>query len=382
MRIALLLLLLPQFLFAQRRVSELPDILRESSGLAHASKSTLYTINDSGNKPILYEINMEGKIVAEINLKDFDVENEDIESLAEDLLYLYVADFGNNMNRRKDLTIYKISKAQLRRGWGKAQEIHFVPAEQKKFPPEPEDLQFDFEGFFATSTELVIFSKNRTEPLDHYTRIYYLSKNPGKQKVAASDSVYLQGKEHFDSWVSGADYNPNKNLIALLSGPTLHMLAKNAEGRWLDFPIWMGVTQKEAVLFGRENTIYCTDEINRLSSGKLYEYDYTRWLQTFNTYKETPAKISKQVSKRQVLTVSIWYLQDLECEVVATAPNGKELDRHHFKSKYYAREFEGDEAILQSKTLLYPVSHWPLGQVKVEVRHPMGTVEQIVNVIP
>lgn len=377
------LLFLPTFLLSQSRVAELPNVLNESSGLAKASPTSLYTINDSGNDAILYEVDLNGTLINEIDLEEFGIKNKDIESLAQDLLYLYVADFGNNMNRRKDLTIYKISKAQLRRGWGNAQQIHFIPNEQQQFPPKDARLQFDFEGMYATHTELVVFSKNRTEPMDGIARMYRLSKNPGTQRVTASDSVFLQGNGQFEQWVAGADYHPGRNIIALMSGPQIHMIVKDAQDRWIDLPTWCGITQKEAVLFGSNFTIYATDEVNKMSTGKLYEFDYELWFKALEDYRRAPVNIVQtSLTQNEKLVVKIDYMRNLQCPVTVSDSRGNVLTKEVFQSKYYPRNLGEKENIIQKKALLLPASEWPIGEITVKVEHPMGTLIKSVTIRP
>ena len=79
--------------------------LDETSGLEIINKQ-LVTINDSGNDPVLFYINESGNILDERKLNC--CKNNDWESLAADSDYVYIADFGNNYDTRKNLSIIKI----------------------------------------------------------------------------------------------------------------------------------------------------------------------------------------------------------------------------------------------------------------------------------
>lgn len=370
-------------IFAQHTTAQLPQEINESSALEWATDSSLYTINDSGNDPVLYEIHHDGRLLRAIDLDDFGLDNRDWESLAQDALYLYIGDFGNNRNTRKDLVIYKISKAQLRRGWGSATEIKFRCGEQHGFPPKPSSRQYDFEGFYATSTALVVWSKNRTEPCNGYARKYVLSKNPGNYTVFATDSVYLQGESLFEQWVAGADYHPGKKLTALLSGPNIHFLVPDASGTLVDLPVWAGISQKESVVFGEGTTLYVTDEVNHLSSGKLYTYDYAPWLAALSSYREQPAKVlQKRVKRTEKLVLSIQYMSAITAPITITNEAGKIVHSETFNSKYYPRLLGTEHTIIQGKTLVLPVSDWGLGKMTVRIDHPFGAVSQTVTLVP
>src|SRR3712207_6165966 len=81
--------------------------VKESSGLELAPDETAFwTHADSGNPPKIYRVNTAGKL-----LQTYDIPNTtnlDWEDLAKDNQgYLYIGDFGNNSNTRKDLRIYR-----------------------------------------------------------------------------------------------------------------------------------------------------------------------------------------------------------------------------------------------------------------------------------
>ena len=85
----------------------------ETSGLAPYTNDVWITHNDGGGEPELYFFSQtDGHIVG--NLKLNGAENVDWEELAFDQNgHLYVGDFGNNLNRRKELVIYKLKPEQI-----------------------------------------------------------------------------------------------------------------------------------------------------------------------------------------------------------------------------------------------------------------------------
>ena len=94
-------------LFSQEVITDiaLSKKLDETSGLEIVN-NTLITINDSGNKPVLFYLDKKGNILNERKLDC--CKNNDWESLAADKNHIYIADFGNNYDTRKNLSIIKI----------------------------------------------------------------------------------------------------------------------------------------------------------------------------------------------------------------------------------------------------------------------------------
>lgn len=93
-------------------VCELPDEAYESSGIVFFD-GLLWTINDSGNDPVLYGIDTNGGVLKrEVRVNNAD--NHDWEALAQDDNYIYIADNGNNAGQRPVFSVYQISKDSLK----------------------------------------------------------------------------------------------------------------------------------------------------------------------------------------------------------------------------------------------------------------------------
>ena len=94
-------------LSAQEIVSkiELPLYINETSGLEYY-KDYLVTHNDSGKDPVIYYLDKKGKFSFK---RSFDsLTNNDWEDLAADKDFLYIADMGNNFDKRDNLRIIKV----------------------------------------------------------------------------------------------------------------------------------------------------------------------------------------------------------------------------------------------------------------------------------
>jgi hypothetical protein len=99
-----------------RKICDLKDTrIDESSGLAasrrYAKEQLLWTHNDSGGEPTLYCINMAGETVADANLQG--AQNIDWEDIGISGQWIYVADCGDNRERRPNITIYRLHEPEL-----------------------------------------------------------------------------------------------------------------------------------------------------------------------------------------------------------------------------------------------------------------------------
>ncbi len=89
----------------------LPDEVSETSGLIYYDNA-LWTINDSGNAPILYKLSPEtGEVLQRIQIAN--ATNKDWEDLAQDEEHIYIGDFGNNMGKRSKLKILILEKNNI-----------------------------------------------------------------------------------------------------------------------------------------------------------------------------------------------------------------------------------------------------------------------------
>lgn len=185
---------------------KLPSELKEVSGLYIKNQNEFWWHNDSGDEPILYQTNAKGKLTQTIIFDK--IKNIDWEDLThDDKGNIYIGDFGNNRNARKDLKIYiyHLENKSL-------DSIEFTYPDQTQFPPPSEQCNFDMEGFFWYKNQLHLFSKNRLNVGNGFTKHYTLEDQPGKQDAILKDSIYLKNRV-----VTAAAISPDCKTIALLS---------------------------------------------------------------------------------------------------------------------------------------------------------------------
>jgi hypothetical protein len=188
---------------SKRRV-RLPKMLNEISGLTRTSDVKLWALNDNGNAPALYQLDSNTGKILEIKL--LPIPNRDWEDLTTDANgRLYIGDFGNNNNKRRDLRIYRYDP-----GSGNIDSIVFAYPDQKQFPPpHQQQWNFDCEAFVWYGDSLHLFSKNRFVG-NFYTKHYILPDKPGTYSAILRDSFLLP-----DRVVTGAALSPDQRILAL-----------------------------------------------------------------------------------------------------------------------------------------------------------------------
>lgn len=255
-------------------VMDIPMALTEVSGIVYNAQDDLFwMVNDSGNDPILYGLNIEGEIIKEIRIN---AENRDWEDLTSDPNgNIYIGNFGNNDNDSKNLSIYKISKDSIEanRNPITPEIIAFSYPEQLEFPPKKKKRHFDCEAFFFFKDSLYLFTKSRAPKSRGLTKLYQLPTKAGFYSAKYLDE--FNGCERSGCWITSADINRDGSKIALLNEKGAYFFSGfdntnffKGSSRYLDFN---HSSQKESICFKNDSTLYITDEYLGVSGGNLYE---------------------------------------------------------------------------------------------------------------
>jgi hypothetical protein len=159
--------------FSQIRKSfRLSSELKEISGLESINDTLLVAHNDGGNDPLLYVLNQNGQILKTCLINN--VKNTDWEDLTkDDKGNLFIADIGNNANKRKKLRILKIAiDSVLLSDWATPVIYSFSYPDQAEFPPSSENFHYDAESLSFYNDSLWIFTKCRSLPFDGKSKVY------------------------------------------------------------------------------------------------------------------------------------------------------------------------------------------------------------------
>ena len=231
-------------------ITKLPKNLGENSGMVTIVDSTIWLIEDHGNKDEIYKVDFKGNLLKDLKVKN--AKNHDWEDLARDENgNTYIGDFGNNSNKRKDLVIYKIPNPEIEAGEKiDAEKIKFSYQDQKDFPPEVAELNYDAEAFF-----------------------YKVPAVQGEH-IAQLIGKFITCKKDVICQVTAADISDDGTKIALLGYGKLWIFT---DFKWDDFSkgkmktIDLGATtQLESICFLNNDTLLLSDEERGNTGGNLY----------------------------------------------------------------------------------------------------------------
>ena len=231
--------------------------VEESSGLALGPEpGTFYTHGDHGNDPVLFLINWQGEVLREVDVPT--ARNEDWEALTtDDRGRIYIGDFGNNGQQRRDLCIYRFDPAQPS---ALPPQICFHYADQTQFPPmHKEDYNWDCEAMVWRDGQLYLFSRDRGQ--SRTCRIHCLPDRPTSSDAQVA-AEYL-GQYELPGQVTDAALSPDGHTLALLSQQKLFFISitpdslLDGEVKVVPLP---GVSHAEGLVYADAHTLAITTE--------------------------------------------------------------------------------------------------------------------------
>lgn len=254
-------------------IAQLAKELKEISGIAY-SNNLIYAIEDSGNENQVTVLDTLGKTERTIFLNN--TQNIDWEDLTFDTKgNLYIGDFGNNDNTRKDLAIYKIDKSNLQ---GKTADIAYTITfdypEQKDFPPKKKDLMYDAEAFFEYQNFFYVFTKNRSKDFDGKSYIYKIPNTPGHHHAQLIKTINTCS-DYQNCAITSAGISPDGSKFVLLSHSKIWLFdnfstEKITNGTMTELNL-NHFSQKEAICFKNNNSLFIADERVKKTGGNLYQ---------------------------------------------------------------------------------------------------------------
>jgi len=250
------------------------DHLDEISGIEYDKNGNLWALNDGGNSPEIHHIDSLGNIQRSIRITN--AKNIDWEDMTQDDFgHFFIGDFGNNLNIRSDLTIYKIENPiDIKEDSTKAEIIKFKFNDQDIDDKTESRKNFDLEAFIYYKGHLYLFTKNRNKPFDGYTNLYQMGDFASNQNAKLINRFKTCTSDMYLCWVTSAALSPDKTKLALLSSDKMWIF-KN----WTDNDFFSGevqeidlgmVTQKEAITFYNDSIVILADEKFKGIGGNLY----------------------------------------------------------------------------------------------------------------
>lgn len=201
------------------RIALLPEEVKETSGLAERH-GRLWTINDSGNRPLLYRLSENGREI-DRRIRPLGAINVDWEALAQDETHLHILDCGNNRGNRDWLQLYSVRWQDL----DAASDGANVPARRVNFRfadaervVRLHDHDNDCEAATVVDGKIWVFTKNWA---DTHTRHYILDPEKPDQELLS------QGRYPVHGLITAADYDAETGMLVLL-GYTVRRFSSRA----------------------------------------------------------------------------------------------------------------------------------------------------------
>ena len=261
--------------YSNKFISVSPS-LHEISGIEFDKAGNLWAINDSGNSTEIHQIDSLGNINRSIKITN--AKNIDWEDLTQDDFgHFFIGDFGNNNNKRRDLTIYKIENPiDIKTAETEAEVIRFKYIDQDLKNTTDSIKNFDLEAFVFYKGRLYLFTKNRTKPFDGFTNLYRMEDYASNQKAKKVSRFKTCQAGKYQCWITGAALSPDREKLALL-GSNKVWIFKN----WKEDDFFSGdlteidlglITQKEAITFLNDSLLVIADENYKGIGGNIYTY--------------------------------------------------------------------------------------------------------------
>lgn len=249
----------------------LPTVLKENSGIVRAAADSLIFLNDSGNLPTIYMTNGHGRLLDSVFFEK--EKNIDWEELARDPRdgRLFIGDFGNNGNARRDLHVLIFSPKT-----GETSRLDFAWPDQSEFPPDSfDDRNFDCEAMFFWKDSLHFFTKSHWRGRSFLCKHFVVPAQAGRQTPIFLEKTVLKKRV-----VSGAALSDDGQFLALVgyhfgkkwgflpfSKSTIFTFQKDPNGRFFSkkagrkrSPGWPLSRQYEAICFAGARKILLSNE--------------------------------------------------------------------------------------------------------------------------
>jgi hypothetical protein len=278
-----IVLLSSLFSFCQRDSSiieelyALPKHLKEVSGIVFTESSQLaWVLEDSGNANTIFGLNNEGKLEKSITIAQTqNIDWEDITKDSQD--NLYIGDFGNNANERKDLAIYKIAKDSLEKeSTIPSYKVSFAFPEQTEFPPKKTKLFYDVEAFVEYKSNFYLFTKNRSKGFDGTTFLYKVPNQAGFHQAQLLGQFKAEG-DFENAAITSATISPDGKKVVLLSHSQIWIFENFTSDNFFSASVnkvdLHHFSQKEAIGFKDNSTLLIADEKTKKIGGLVYQLD-------------------------------------------------------------------------------------------------------------
>jgi hypothetical protein len=259
-------------------MASLPIGLKESSGLVVESPNLFWTHNDGGDASTIYQIDSTGKLLRTVKVRN--AANVDWEEMTLDTEgSLYIGDFGNNNEDRRNLLIYKVLNFKNKYQTNAISHdavIEFSYEDQLQFPPPDALKHFDAEAMIVEKDSIYIITKDfDTDPYTGKTWIYSIPNVGGKHVAKLTKVLNTENSWKFKGAITASTKGFGK--VVLMSYLKLFVFSDfGSKPFWegtkkvLDFSMF-DIVQREAVAFHPTDScrLYITSEEAKGIGGNL-----------------------------------------------------------------------------------------------------------------
>lgn len=254
--------------------------VRESSGVAvsRAHPGVLWTHNDSGDGPYVYATDLTGADKGALLVPGADAVDWEDMTLGPCPIgaaqCLYLADTGDNSERRANVTIYAVPEPVPPSSPADTQRTTAAPAVLRlRYPDGSHDVEAVFVSFRDSALYLV--TKGRSGPV----RLYRAPRS-GWQGDSVATATFVQElpirpDQEAGRWVTGAAVRPDGRLVAIRTYTEVYFFLPSGRGRLL--PVERPVCtighleqQGEAVAFLDDSTLVLTSEATAGLPGTIH----------------------------------------------------------------------------------------------------------------
>lgn len=255
----------------------LPKKLKEVSGITLSKdKNTIWAIEDQGNKNVIYGLDQQGNLTNDVLVEN--TENRDWEDMTTDPEgNIYIGDFGNNENDRRDLAILKVDLKDASQNSTKVvQTTKFHYEGQAEFPPKKSNWLYDCEAFVEMDGNFYLFTKNRSKGFDGTFLVFQVPNKEGDFEAKLIGKLKLQGG-YSDAAITSATINSTKDKIVLLNHKNIQVLSGFSPNDFSKTKIQKislnHNSQKEAIVFLDDKTLLIADEKDGKAGGNVYRFN-------------------------------------------------------------------------------------------------------------
>ncbi len=246
--------------------------IRECSGIIKSRQSSdlFWVHNDSSGGSRIFAIRRNGSLAGTLPTPFSNVDWEDITT--DNSGNLYLGDFGNFRNTRRDLAIHVLKEPLTLEGNPQieGESYRFEYPNQTEFPPKRRI--FDCEALFWAKGDLFLLTKSLGDTI---TRLYCFE--PLQQNVV--NRPKLIGEFDIGPRVTGADATPDGQRLAVLTTSSVWVFERPEESRnyFQGFAKMMRIRagQCEAICWDDEDTLIIANENRAMFEVKVNElHDY------------------------------------------------------------------------------------------------------------